>query len=357
METAQTQTLAKWNADGIENAADAKAFLSDVIAYLGLGYHPDTPYGHYIDVASGEPSFSDEDAERLMIAEEKAEQFIDLYEVGLELMETGGRPTEGTRVRLRRDVDRFPFFVAHEGATGTVEECARDLLSVKMDDDLPGSEEWDNCILWTEDSLSYWAEDLAVIGRDEPGEIVDASTTEEDLDAATEQHRAGRGAPTEPCQHGHFECSYAEGGECEQEAVAGLVAERQAAHDAGVRIAREHMARSHTLEEGSEEEVVDAASYQFGINASSHHDTEAELIFTLEVKVPRSEAPALARRLTGNDDDAILAAEKALRAALEEDDEVMSSALEIDTPGGLREWVHAEGLVEERCRLTYGPPA
>lgn len=50
--------------------------------------------------------------------------------------------------------------------------------------------------------------------------------TEQDLDAATEEHRAGRGQPTEPCRNGHFECAYIERGECEQEAVAEIARRR-----------------------------------------------------------------------------------------------------------------------------------
>jgi hypothetical protein len=44
------------------------------------------------------------------------------------------------RGRLRRSVDRFPHFVAHAGATGTVTEATDSLIALRMDVDLPGAE-------------------------------------------------------------------------------------------------------------------------------------------------------------------------------------------------------------------------
>lgn len=55
---------------------------------------------------------------------------------------------EGTRVRLKRDVDRYPDFVAPEGAEGTVTKNWDDLIAVKLDEDLDGAEEWDNEVQW-----------------------------------------------------------------------------------------------------------------------------------------------------------------------------------------------------------------
>lgn len=177
--TPQTRPLAKWEPEGIKNEADGRAFLTDVIAVLGRAYHIDTHFDEYINPGNGEQTFDGQEAARLTACNERLfDVFADPYEAALMMMETGGRPVEGTRVRLRRDVDRYPFFIAPEGATGTVVECSCDALLVKMDEHIDGCEEWDNEIMWTEDSLSYALEDLAVIGRDEPGEVVDADRFE-----------------------------------------------------------------------------------------------------------------------------------------------------------------------------------
>ena len=64
-------------------------------------------------------------------------------------------PKVGDRIRLRREVNKYPHFIAERGATGTVVESAADeicgLIVVKMDAHLPGAEDWDNCVYWTAD--------------------------------------------------------------------------------------------------------------------------------------------------------------------------------------------------------------
>lgn len=55
------------------------------------------------------------------------------------------------RVRLKRDVDRYPHFVAKAGLTGTLVELTKEHALVKMDAPLEGSEDWDNCIMWIND--------------------------------------------------------------------------------------------------------------------------------------------------------------------------------------------------------------
>jgi hypothetical protein len=56
----------------------------------------------------------------------------------------------GDRVRLRRDVERFPHFIAKTGLTGEIVAFdSEDCVWVLMDAPLPGAEEWDNEILWT----------------------------------------------------------------------------------------------------------------------------------------------------------------------------------------------------------------
>jgi hypothetical protein len=59
------------------------------------------------------------------------------------------------RYRLRHDVDRFPHFVARAGMTGTLVEHDDELVTLRMDDHLPGAEEWDNEVCWyPEDGLT-----------------------------------------------------------------------------------------------------------------------------------------------------------------------------------------------------------
>ncbi len=57
----------------------------------------------------------------------------------------------GTRVRLISAVDRFPNFVAKAGLTGSVVEARAGRLGVKLDKFLPGAEDWNNTIWWTEE--------------------------------------------------------------------------------------------------------------------------------------------------------------------------------------------------------------
>jgi hypothetical protein len=56
--------------------------------------------------------------------------------------------TVGTRVRLTRNVERYPHFVAERGRAGVVVEATRDTVSVRMDEHLPGAESWDNEVCW-----------------------------------------------------------------------------------------------------------------------------------------------------------------------------------------------------------------
>jgi S-adenosylmethionine/arginine decarboxylase-like enzyme len=61
----------------------------------------------------------------------------------------------GTRVRLTRAVDRYPHFIAPEGATGTVVVSERgNIVAVRLDTHLPGAEDWSNEIHWSDDDLA-----------------------------------------------------------------------------------------------------------------------------------------------------------------------------------------------------------
>lgn len=55
---------------------------------------------------------------------------------------------EGTRVRLTRDVERYPHFIAEAGETGTVTQND-EMFNVRLDSHLPGAEEWDNEVQWS----------------------------------------------------------------------------------------------------------------------------------------------------------------------------------------------------------------
>jgi hypothetical protein len=58
-------------------------------------------------------------------------------------------PPIGMRVRLVRDVERYPHFIAEAGRTGVVVDATeRSLIAVKMDELLEGSDEWDNSVCW-----------------------------------------------------------------------------------------------------------------------------------------------------------------------------------------------------------------
>lgn len=61
----------------------------------------------------------------------------------------------GMRFRLVRDVERYPFFIAPAGSVGTVTADYADELhaeiTFKLDDHLPGSEDWDNSVQWYDD--------------------------------------------------------------------------------------------------------------------------------------------------------------------------------------------------------------
>lgn len=62
----------------------------------------------------------------------------------------------GDRVKLKRDAERFPHFIARAGMTGTVvtvegknyiPEC---FMAVRMDVKIVGAESWDNEVQWFE---------------------------------------------------------------------------------------------------------------------------------------------------------------------------------------------------------------
>lgn len=76
----------------------------------------------------------------------------------------------GSRVRLVRDVERYPHFVADEGRTGMVTRLDDDLIAVQLDDPLEGAEEWSNEVRWyagmyeEEDFRSVFSKDVEELG-------------------------------------------------------------------------------------------------------------------------------------------------------------------------------------------------
>lgn len=66
----------------------------------------------------------------------------------------------GATVRLARPVERFPHFRVPAGATGVVVAADAERVSVRMDEEIPGAEEWDNEIEWYLANGDNPAEDL-----------------------------------------------------------------------------------------------------------------------------------------------------------------------------------------------------
>jgi hypothetical protein len=96
----------------------------------------------------------------------------------------------GTRVRLRRDVDRFPHFLARAGAWGTVTMNHEGMVAVHMDEQIPGAETWDNEIVWYEEQGHDPRRDLEVDGEEWTGHMTvlltfdDSDLTRDAIDRA-----------------------------------------------------------------------------------------------------------------------------------------------------------------------------
>jgi len=70
---------------------------------------------------------------------------------------------EGDQVVLARTVERYPHFLAPAGLTGEVVIAELELISVRMDEHLPGAEAWENEIEWGEGLVDQADEDLEVV--------------------------------------------------------------------------------------------------------------------------------------------------------------------------------------------------
>jgi len=72
----------------INTKNDLRALLTEVISYLGWAFHPDDPMTDYVRRDTGEPSYSQEEAERLDYLMDEAFDFceqhdVDIYELSL----------------------------------------------------------------------------------------------------------------------------------------------------------------------------------------------------------------------------------------------------------------------------------
>lgn len=54
----------------------------------------------------------------------------------------------GRRVRLLRNVERYPHFIADAGLVGVVSHVDDDVLAVRLEEPLAGAEAWDNEVHW-----------------------------------------------------------------------------------------------------------------------------------------------------------------------------------------------------------------
>lgn len=62
-------------------------------------------------------------------------------------------PPIGARVTLRHAIDRYPHFIAPAGSTGTVVDIGDpNIYAVRMDETLPGAEDWSNEVHWILDT-------------------------------------------------------------------------------------------------------------------------------------------------------------------------------------------------------------
>ncbi len=69
----------------------------------------------------------------------------------------------GTRVRLTRDVERFPDFIARAGMTGTISYVGQGNVWVRLDEPLKGAQEWDNAVQFSMEHMDVLSECMEVI--------------------------------------------------------------------------------------------------------------------------------------------------------------------------------------------------
>ncbi len=122
--------------DGVEDAPDAEDFRSDADR-IRAGDQP--LHEHTLEVLRDETGPA--------AYEDSPSGYLDLVERLIANENTVMR--EGTRVRLTCDVERYPHFTARKGMVGTVTMMEMDeAVCVRLDEFLPGAEDWDNEVCW-----------------------------------------------------------------------------------------------------------------------------------------------------------------------------------------------------------------
>ena len=74
----------------IKTEKDLRDMLAEVIGYLGWAFHPDDPMTDYVRRDTGEPSYTQEEAQRLDHLMDEAfdfcnQQGLDIYELSMEI--------------------------------------------------------------------------------------------------------------------------------------------------------------------------------------------------------------------------------------------------------------------------------
>jgi hypothetical protein len=85
------------------------------------------------------------------------ERALATYEAISERGSVQARPAAspiGERVRTLWPIDRYPHFVVAPGSAGVVTTCEQGLCTVRLDDPVPGMEEWDNELCFTTDDAA-----------------------------------------------------------------------------------------------------------------------------------------------------------------------------------------------------------
>ncbi len=81
-------------------------------------------------------------------------------------------PPDGTRVRLTEEIERYPHFIVRAGMLGTVRRSGG-VFEVRLDETVPGAEEWDNCIVWSEPEDLFDVPDEIEVVTEPPIVVVD----------------------------------------------------------------------------------------------------------------------------------------------------------------------------------------
>lgn len=104
----------------------------------------DTFIGHFVIVPEDESTLKSIISEFLF--NEKKDKIIDIKTEAIKMENENLKI--GDVVELKRDVERYPQFIAKKGERGTIVEMDEDQISAKMDKKIDGAEEWDNCLQW-----------------------------------------------------------------------------------------------------------------------------------------------------------------------------------------------------------------